>query len=385
MVFAVFLSILIDLIGFGIILPLLPFYATSFGATPFTIAMLASIFSIAQFVMAPVLGGLSDRIGRKPVFLACTLISALAYLGLALADSLIMVFLARALSGIGAGKVGVAQAIIADATPPDQRARSMGKLGAAFGIGMILGPILGGLLTGPDPLAPNYALPSLAAAAASLSAFCVAIFKLPETLSSRAAAHASPNPLGNLDKLTRAAMILILVQFAIHFVFSQIETLFPIFGSDRFGWHAFEVGIAFTFIGVVVVTMQGGLIGPLTRRFGESNLLRTGMLLLALGTLMAAWVYSVPIMAISILFTSSGFALINASIASLISKAADPEHQGLTMGAAQSLSALARVVGPMFGGYLYEHVRMETPYIIGGLMLLATLGFSFRAIGAARR
>lgn len=385
MVFAVFLSILVDLIGFGIILPLLPFYASSYGASPFWIALLASIFSIAQFLTAPILGGLSDRWGRRPVFLACTLVSATAYLALAYADSLLMIFLARTVSGIGAGKVGVAQAIIADATPPEQRAKSMGVLGAAFGLGMILGPALGGLLTGPDPANPNFHLPALAAAAASLTAFVLASFRLPETRRDVPPQRVSRNPLANLDKLTSAALILICVQFAIHFVFSQIEVLFPIFGADRFGWHAFEVGIAFTFIGIVVVTMQGGLIGPLTRRFGENNLLRTGMFLMAVGTLLVMWVVTVPMMALSVLLTSSGFAMINASIASLISRVADPEHQGLTMGSAQSLSALGRVLGPILGGYLYEHVSMEAPYLGGGALLLLTLLLAFRAIGAAGR
>ncbi len=381
----IFLSIMVDLIGFGIILPLLPFYAASFGASPFLIALLASVFSIAQFITAPLLGGLTDRIGRRPVFLACTLISGLAYIGLAFADSLLMVFLARIAAGIGAGKIGIAQAIIADSTPPEQRARGMGMVGAAFGLGMILGPVLGGLLTGPDPAAPNYHLPALAAAFASATALGFALWRLKETLPPRREAtqpRATPsrNPLMHLGQLSRIALALILVQFCINFVFAQIEVLFPIFSADRFGWHAFEVGIAFAGIGVIVLTMQGGLIGPLSRRFGESLLLRIGIVGLAFGTLLVIWVWSVPMLALSILFTATSFAVINPALASLISRAAGSEDQGLTLGAAQGLAALGRVLGPLLGGILYESVGMEAPYLVGGAMLLLTLALFYKPI-----
>ncbi len=372
----IFFAVMVDLIGFGIVLPLLPFYASSFGASPFVIALLASVFSIAQFITAPLLGGLTDRIGRRPVFLACTLISCLAYIGLAHADSLAAVFLARIFAGIGAGKIGIAQAIIADSTPPEQRARGMGMVGAAFGLGMILGPVLGGLLTGPDPAAPNYHLPALAAALASFCALGFALWRLKETHPpGRAQAGGAPsrNPLRGLDKIGPIALALILVQFFINFVFAQIEVLFPLFTADRFGWHAFEVGIAFTFIGIIVLTMQGGLIGPLSRRFGESLLLRIGIVGLAFGTLIVAWVVNVPMLGLSILFTAASFAIINPSLASLISRAAAPEHQGITLGAAQGLAALGRVLGPVLGGLLYEAVSPEAPYLVGGALLLLTL------------
>jgi DHA1 family tetracycline resistance protein-like MFS transporter len=381
----VFLSIMVDLIGFGIVLPLLPFYAISFGASPFTIALLASVFSIAQFITSPLLGALTDRIGRRPVFLVCTLISCCAYLGLAFADTLVAIFLARIFAGIGAGKIGIAQAIIADSTTPETRAKGMGMVGAAFGLGMILGPVLGGLLTGPDPAAPNYHLPAFAAAFASFSALGFALWKLRETHNPGTVRASSPgrNPLRHLDLINRTAMALILAQFSINFVFAQIETLFPLFGADRFGWHAFEVGVAFAFIGIIVLTMQGGLIGPLSRRFGESLLLRIGIVGLALGTLMVVWVHNVPMMGLSILFTASSFAMINPSLASLISRAASPEHQGLTLGAAQSLAALGRVLGPLLGGLLYESVGMEAPYLVGGALLLLTLLVFYRPMREA--
>ena len=385
MLAAIFLTVVVDLIGFGLILPLLPFYAIHFGASPFTVAVLAAVFSIAQFLASPLVGGLSDRWGRKPVFLACTALTAVGYIWLAFADSLAMIFLARIVAGIGSGKIGIAQAIIADATPPEQRARGMGLIGAAFGIGMILGPLLGGLLVGPDPLSPDYRYPAFAAAAASGLALLLAALTVRETLTPGVAAvPPSRNPLKTLPLLSRTALAFILINFAINFVFAQIETLFPLFTAARLGWHAYEVGIAFTFIGMIVLTMQGGLIGPLTRRFGEARLLTTGLIVLAIGTAMAHWIFTLPPMALSILFTAGGFALVNPSINSLISRGADDGQQGLTMGANQAMAALGRVLGPIWGGLLFDEIGITVPYLIGGALLLLTLGFGWRRIGSMR-
>ncbi len=385
MLAAIFLTVVVDLIGFGLILPLLPFYAIHFGASPFVVALLAAVFSIAQFLAAPVVGGLSDRWGRKPVFLACTTLTAIGYIWLAFADSLIMIFLARIVAGIGSGKISIAQAIIADATAPEQRAKGMGLIGAAFGIGMILGPLLGGLLVGADPHSPNYRDPAFAAAAASGLALLLAALTIRETLTPGiSAVPPSRNPLKTLPLLNRTALAFILINFAINFVFAQIETLFPLFTAARLGWHAYEVGIAFTFIGMIVLTMQGGLIGPLSRRFGEARLLTIGLVVLAIGTAMAYWIFSLPPMAVSILFTAGGFALVNPSINSLISRSADDGQQGLTMGANQAMAALGRVLGPIWGGLLFDEIGITVPYLVGGLLLLLTLGFGWRQIAGMR-
>lgn len=384
MLAAIFLTVVVDLIGFGLVLPLLPFYATHFGASPFTVAMLSAVFSIAQFLAAPLLGSLSDRWGRRPVFLACAVLTVAGYLWLAFAESLLAIFLARIVAGIGAGKLGIAQAIIADSTPPEQRARGMGLVGAAFGIGMILGPLLGGLLIGPDPLQPKYHLPAFAAATASGVALFIAALTLRETVAQKAAPGAPVNPFKLLPLLNRHALSLIAVNFAIIFVFAQIETLFPLFTAARLDWHAYEVGIAFTFIGAIVLVMQGVLIGPLTRRFGEGRLLIVGLIGLACGTLMAEWIFTMPAMAVSILLTAAGFGLINPTMSSLISRSAEASQQGLTLGTAQSMAALGRVLGPIFGGWLFEDIGITMPYMIGGVILLLTVAAGWRSIRAAK-
>lgn len=378
------LTVVIDLIGFGLILPLLPFYATSFGASPFTIALLAAVFSIAQFLSATPLGGLSDRLGRRPVFLACMVLTVIGYVWLALADSLLSIFLARTVAGIGSGKIAIARAIIADSTAPEQRARGMGLIGGAFGIGMILGPLIGGLLIGPDPLRPNYTMPAMAAAATSSLALLLAAFMVRETRPdaphSLAGLTLWRNPLAPLAQLNRVVLGLIAINCAINFVFSQIEVLFPLFCAVRLDWHAYEVGIAFTFIGTIVLSMQGFLIGPLTRLFGERRLLTIGMINLAIGTAMAHWIVSTPTMAISILLTATGVAMINPSINSLASRSTNTSQQGVALGTMESLAALGRTFGPIWGGWLFGSIGVNVPYWIGGAILAVTLALGWRSI-----
>ncbi|MFN4310635.1 MAG: MFS transporter [Ferrovibrio sp.] len=380
----IFLTVVVDLIGFGLILPLLPFFAVHFGASPFTVALLAVAFSVAQFLAAPVMGSLSDRVGRRPVFLGCMLLSIIGYVCLAFADSLLAIFLARIVTGIGGSKIGVAQAIIADSTPPHQRARGMGLIGSAFGIGMILGPVIGGLLIGPDPLHPHYRLPIIAAAVTSSIALLFAVLKVRETHQPQPELQVRlwSNPFGTLPRLGRTVVVLILISFVINFVFSQIETLFPLFVAARLDWHAYEVGLAFTFIGSIVLTVQGILIGPLTRWFGEARLLTYGMLSLAAGCAMAHLVTDIPSIAISILLTASGLATVNPSLSSLVSRNTDPARQGAAMSSMQSLGALGRTLGPAWGGWLFDHAGINIPYWIGGAILLATLAFCWRVIHA---
>lgn len=381
---AIFLTVVVDLVGFGLILPLLPFYAASYGASPFLVALLSATFSIAQFLSAPLLGALSDRRGRRPVFLGCILLTIAGYVWLAAADTLLAIFLARIISGIGSGKIGIAQAIIADSTPPEKRARGMGLIGGAFGIGMILGPLIGGLLVGPDPLHPNYALPALAAAGASVIALGLAMATIRETRPA-AGGGAGPlwrNPFDGLPQLGRTTLGLIVIGFAINFVFSQIEVLFPLFTAARLGWHAWEVGLAFTFIGSIVLSVQGILIGPLTRIFGERRLLTWGMFSLAVGAALTEIVTSTPWMAASILLTASGLATIMPSLSSLVSRSADAARQGLALGGAQSLGALGRAAGPAWGGWLFESGGITLPYWIGAAILLLTLAGGWRIIHA---
>lgn len=369
------LSVVIDMLGFGIILPLLPFYAQSFDASPQTITLLAACFSLAQFVCAPVWGWLSDRIGRRPVFLTCIAIAALAYGGLALADSLPLIFLARIAAGIGAGKIGVSQAMAVDLSTPDRRTRNLGMLGASFGVGMILGPIIGGVLTGSDRAHPNFHLPALAACAASLLALALGYFMIKESLPahSHAVERRSILPWRGARHFTSRLLSLIGLFFAINFVFSQIETIFPLWLAYKFGWGAFEVGMGFTGIGVVIVLTQGVAVARISRLIGEEKLFLVGIVNLTIGTIMVPFAATVPLFALSAFFTASGFASINPTLQSLVSRAAVPTEQGATMGVAQSAGSLGRVLGPGFGGWLFELYSPAMPYHVGGGVLAVVL------------
>lgn len=370
-----FASAVLDLIGFGLMLPLLPFYAQAYGASPFTVTMIAAAFSIAQLAASPLIGRLSDQYGRKPVFLGCLALSVVGYVWLGLAGDVVSIFLARIVAGVSAGKIAVTQAIVADVTTPERRARGMGMIGAAFGIGMIAGPIAGALLVG-DPARPNFALPAYAAAAASGLALLFALVMLPESRRP-AAGPAAPRP-GWTDRLRilrghTAFLHLAVLAFLIFFVFSQIEVLFPLWTGAVLGWGPHEVGLAFTLIGTIVIIVQGGLIGPVTRRLGERGVLALGLALLAVGAAGSVAVTATWQVPVTILFTAAGFGLINPSLNAHASRLADPARLGAIMGVMASAGALGRVLGPGWGGWLFEGFGPRWPYAVAAAILVAAL------------
>lgn len=370
-----FASAVLDLVGFGLMLPLLPFYAQAYGASPFVVTMLAVVFSIAQFAASPLIGRLSDARGRKPVFLGCLALSIVGYVWLGLADDLVSIFLARIVAGLSAGKIAVTQAIVADITTPERRARGMGLIGAAFGIGMIAGPIAGAFLIG-DPARPDFAMPAYAAAAASGLAFAFALVMLAE--SRKPSAMPAPARPGWVERLKLlrahgAFFNLTILAFLIFFVFSQIEVLFPLWTGAILGWGPHEVGLAFTLIGTIIIVIQGGLIGPLTRRLGERGVLGVGLGLLSLGALGSAAVTAGWQVPATILLTASGFGLINPSLNAHASRLADPARLGAVMGLMASAGALGRVLGPGWGGWLFEGLGPRWPYAVSAAILAAAL------------
>lgn len=371
-------SAVLDLIGFGIILPLLPFYAQTYGASPFVVTLLSVTFSVAQTLAAPLLGRLSDHYGRKPVFLSCLVVTIVGYLWLGYADTLIELFLARSLAGASAGKIAVTQSIMTDITSSEDRARGMGLLGAGFGFGMIIGPSIGGLLVG-DPANPNYHAPAFAAAAGSAVALIFALFMLPESLKRSAAPS---KPTAEATVIERLALLrghrqfaaLIALTFLVQFVFSQIETLFPLWTAQVLGWGPLQVGVAFTFIGVSVVAVQGGAIGPTTRRWGEFRVLGCGMLAMAIGALATPAVQGTASLYLNVAITSIGLGFTSPVLTTLASRLADPARLGAMLGLATAAGSLGRVLGPGFGGFLFELLGPTAPYVIGGVMLVAALG-----------
>ena len=389
----VFLTILLDLIGFGMILPLLPFYAQELHASPFEIGLLFSSYSLTQLLFAPLLGRLSDRVGRRPVLLASIAGGAASYLLFAVAPNYGMLLLARSLSGLAAANYAIAQAYMADVSAPEDRSKAMGLVGAAFGLGFVLGPALGGLLahagTWSGISGMGHRIVPLTAAVLSGINLTIALFGLPESLSPelrRGAAARGGSWLGlsDLRTVARGGPLrgLMLLFFLVMFCFSMMETTLALFCQERFGFGVRETSWLFVFVGVVLVVVQGGLLGRLVRRFGERSLILSGIVLMALGlVLLPLTPAAIPpvwsklgLLFLSLLLLAVGQGMHNPSSLGLLSRLTDERSQGGTIGLSRSFGALARTLGPAAGTWIFGAFGAGWPFwAAGGLMLVALL------------
>ena len=361
-----FLIVFIDLLGFGLVIPLLPFYGLHFGGDSTIVTWLLGVFSFAQLFSSPILGRLSDRLGRKPILLLGLACSAISYLWLGLADQLWMLFAARFFAGAGAGTVGAVFAYVTDTTTPEKRARGMGIIGAAFGLGFTLGPALGGLVSGSEPSMAQLGIPAFIAAALSVLAFALTIVMLKESLPA-ASRNAGPPP----SRIEFARRIvshrpvlrrLILIGFITTSAFAALESTFALWSHATFDWGPREIGLMFFYVGAVLTVIQGGLMGRLTRRFGETRLLIASAALLFVGMFAIPFLTSVPpLMAVN-LALAGGMALFGPSSNSLISREAGIDERGGVLGVSQSTQSLARVVGPLIAGPLFTEFGRNAPY-----------------------
>jgi len=387
---SLFLIVVVDLIGFGIIIPLLPFYGEHFKADPQTVGLLMATYSFAQFVSAPLWGRLSDRAGRRPVLLLSLAGAAAAYVWLAFADALWMLFTARALGGLMAGNIAAAFAYMADITTKENRAKGMGLIGAAFGIGFILGPAVGGILAGPDPLTADYRSPALAAAGLSLLALLLGLLRLPESLPAEVRARMAALPPGRrLDQFLAALRLpgvglLMLLGFLATFVFAGLETTFAMWSRRAFGWGPEQNGWLFAYIGLMSAAIQGGLMGRLAARFGEKNLLVQGAVALALGIGAIPFCTEVWHLLIAMAVAAYGFSVINPAYNSLISQQVPDTDQGGVMGVTRSATTLARVLGPAWAGMLFAHLGRDWPYFSGAAVMAAVLLLALAVPGRGR-
>lgn len=361
----VWFTLFLDLVSFGIVIPVLPFYAKSTGASEGIVALLATAYSAAQFLMAPVLGRLSDRHGRRPVMLISILGSTLAMLTLAFASVLWMLFLARIISGVCNANVSTAHAYVADRVPPMQRARYMGMMGTAVGVGFILGPSIGGLLSRDD--FPQ--LPFFFAAGLSALNLVMAFFWLPESHRPSAAASAGPaQPRPSLLSVaTDGAFwrgqvgVMVAVYFGFFCAFATMEATFALFTEACFGWGAAETGKFFAFVGTIIVLFQGVVVGRAVASFGERRTLLAGLCMSITGFALLSQVPSGWWIPFAGIFIAGGNGLIMPSMSALVSRHSTSQDQGINSGFAQSAGALGRILGPAIAGALFELVSPRTP------------------------
>ncbi len=387
----VFVTIFLDLLGFGIIIPILPFYAEQFGAAPSTVTWLGASYSLMQLIFAPFWGRLSDRFGRRPIILTSVATSMVGYALFAMADDLTVLFAARLIAGFGNANIGTAQAAIADSTTADNRAKGMGLIGAAFGLGFIIGPALGGVMGQISTSAPAWLASGLA-----LGNLVMAFFLFMETNPPEARAARSARPRVPLSLLLRTPAVsqVLLVGLLLSTGFSMIEQTLGLLieevwviaegprsaGLQRGSEEAYRLGAGLTaqylfFVGVTGAIVQGVLLGRLSRRFGEKGLIGTGLVLIAVGFLVVALVSRVggfTALIPTAFLLAAGTGLANPSLSSLLSKISPSDIQGRSLGIGQSASALGRVLGPSASGYLFEH-QIQLPFETGAVLMLAAL------------
>jgi DHA1 family tetracycline resistance protein-like MFS transporter len=396
---ALFLTVFLDLVGFGLVVPFLPELARrEMGASSFVAPLLGAAYSLMQFLFVPLWGRLSDRVGRRPVLLWSIGANVLGMTLLAVAPNLALLFAARVWSGIATANVAVAQAYVADTTPPEGRARGMGIIGVAFGLGFILGPFIGGELGEFVLLGRQGTLASLAAAALSLANLLVAFLFLPESLSPDLRARGCrPGFALHLSDLRLAMRIRgvplgLGINFFVVFWFAGMEQTFAMFTADSFGMGVAATGHVFAFVGIVAALVQGGLVHPLTRRFGEARLVQAGAASLAVAFALVGWSAALESNGRVVLFAGAGLiafgsGLLTPSVSSYVSRRADSASQGVTLGAFQSAGALARVFGPAGGGFFYENIGRAAPYFLGsaGMVFAAALALALDQVARPPR
>jgi len=380
LIWLVFLVIVIDLVGFGLVIPLLPFMAPNLGGDSTDVAFIMITYALGAALVSPAWGKLSDKAGRRQALVLALLCSCVAYVVTALADTLWQVYLGRALSGLAAGSLPVATALMADLSPPQRRAKAMGLVGTAFGLGLIAGPVLGGLLTGDSE---SFALPFYTAAVMSLVAAICAQTMLPvrmaKPVSSRPemAENRAPAPAPALGPKQNK---LLLMQYVSHTCsVSSIIYLFPLWVADAFTWGPKDVGYFFGVVGVAMITLQGGLLAVLTKVFGHINVLRFGSVTFAISLFVVATAEITPWMPAMIFLAFCGSTVCLPLLNAIASEIVDPSHRGRMMGMTASASSTGRIVGPLFAAGLLNSRDFSTAWLGSALMVLFLVIWSFTA------
>jgi MFS transporter, DHA1 family, tetracycline resistance protein len=371
------LVVFINLVGFGVVIPLLPFYAKAMHAAPWQVTTMFAAYSLGQFFGEPFWGRLSDRIGRRPVLIVTIIANAIAYLALAFAPNIWIAMAIRLVGGFGSGNISTIQGYMADVTPPEKRAGRMGLLGSAFGAGFVIGPSLGGLLAHPSAGQLGFQIPLFVAAGmAALAAVGVLLF----VAESRAPSAPGVKQPGRREALSAASAHpilsrVLLVTLVSTGAFAGMESIFGLWANARFDWGPREVGLCFAVIGVIASLGQGLLTGRLARRFGEGRVLTTGLAIICVSLFISPFVTHPGLAIVAVGCTAFGQSLVFPCVAALISRASPPDRQGQMLGLNMAAGSLARIGGPLLAGPLFG-LAIGGPYWFGAALTVPAIFFA---------
>ena len=373
--------IFLNIAGFGLVIPLLPFFGKALNAPAWQIALLFSMFSFGQFLGEPFWGRLSDRVGRRPVLIVTIAIAALCYVALAFAPNIWLAFVARFAGGFFAGNISTLQGCMADITPPEKRAGRMGVMGSAFSLGFMTGPALGGLLAHPELGPIGFHIPLFAAAAFGLtSAVCVALF-VRETRPPTGEARPKGRPPALRDAIAHPIISrIMIIGFVIVSGFAGIEATYGLWTEAKFGWGPREIGFAFVVIGVIGAFAQGMGTGALVRRFGEPRVLIAGLTLMCIGMLVQFSSQVWPMAVLGLAIVGFGQSICFPNLVALISLSTPPDRQGEMLGLNMSNNALARIGGPIYAGQLFSLVSPGAPFALGAFLILPALVMAYQVM-----
>jgi multidrug resistance protein len=368
----IFLTVFIDLLGFGILIPILPsFSVKELHIDEAAIGIAIAIYSFVQFLFNPVLGKISDKYGRKPVIVACLLLNVIGYIVFSFTHSYLLLLISRVIAGVGGSSIGVAQAYIADVTTRENRSKGMGLIGAAFGLGFVFGPLIGGLLS-----EFGYAVTGYVAAGFSTIAFVLTILYLPESLKKNQEVEQAPNQIKRklfdfaaMKKILQKPdlAILVLLFFILTFSFANIYGTFALLGLKVYGFTDMENGYMFGIVGLTSAIVQGGLIGRINKILSKKKILMIGSLLIMISLAMIPYAGTFLGLAMVSIVLSCGTGTFQPTVLSLISEVTSETEQGITLGMNQSLSSFARVLGPLWGGFAFEYLGYPFPFITGAI------------------
>jgi DHA1 family tetracycline resistance protein-like MFS transporter len=374
----IFLTVFIDLLGFGILIPILPTFATvKLRMDETMIGVVLAAYSFMQFLFNPLLGKLSDKYGRKPVITICLFLNAIGYVIFAFTHSFELLIISRIVGGIGGSSVSVAMAYIADVTTKENRAHGMGLIGAAFGLGFVFGPLIGGILS-----KYGYEITGFGAAVFSFMAFLTTVIFLPESNVNIQKSKENVRKILDVAALKRVFThprvgVLIILFFIQTFAMANIYGTFALIGYEHYHFTDLQNGLMYGILGLVSAIVQGGLLKVFTKFMDQKVLLKFGSITMMLGLALIPYGINFAGLAVIVSLLSLGSGILQPTILSMISTIAPETEQGITLGTNQSMSSLARVLGPFWGGFVFQYLGYQWPFLTGGIVLLFIVGASF--------